>query len=238
MIVQSLCWDWESSQETPKVIVEETNKNHREEMRRIHPSLPIVMSGDYMTCKADDANLFWLLTLMSQGGFLHGSLSQVSKQTRLEIAKKAIERENDMKLIPIGQKERQKEYHDCLKLLMTDVRIPVWNPLFLRILVGTSNLNVIRMRKNTEVPLESFAVWKQRVDCLLLHETDQEWMIETATDAEVKERYPLSCWVSKKKTERTKMSKDRLYIICTIFELYPTKITKKDMLEKISTKLT
>jgi hypothetical protein len=73
-----------------------------------------------------------------------------------------MERESDMKLIPIGQKEMKQEYHNCLHVLMTDDRIPVWNPLFLRILVGTSNLNVILVKQleKNEVKLETFAAWK------------------------------------------------------------------------------
>jgi hypothetical protein len=56
-------------------------------------------------------------------------------------------------------------------------------------------------------------------------------------DEEVKDVYRLATFLPKTKTARNAMDKDALYLICTMFDIHPPKLTKKAMLELICEKL-
>lgn len=231
-------WHWESSDsiDIPRPVVrcvsEDTVKR-----KRLHRYLNIYLEKDNtITCNIDDSNIFWLIVLMENGGFLSGTLNAISKDKKLEIAKKAMEREQSMKLIPVGEKEMKKEYHNCIKLLMTDDRIPIWNPVFLRILIATSEMNVLLINDGN---IETLAPWKQRRDCLLIKESEDQkrWVIDTISDERLKTNYSLRDFLPNTKTARNKLTKDALYLICSIYGFNDNKITKKSMIAWIDVKL-
>ena len=237
--VREYKWHWESSitqvddnpQPTCRVPDDTVTR------KRLHRYLNIYLEKDNrITCNIDDSNIFWLIVLMENGGFLSDTLNTISKDKKLEIAKKAMEREQSMKLIPIGEKEMKKEYHDCIKLLMTDDRVPIWNPVFLRILIATSDMNVLLIN---DTNIETLAPWKQRKDCLLIKESEDQtvWIIDTMSDEKLKATYSLCDFVPNTKTARNKLTKDTLYLICSIYGFNDIKITKKSMLAWIDVKL-
>ena len=121
-----------------------------------------------------------------------------------------------------------------MKSLMSDDRIPVWNPIFMRLMVASSMVNCIYMNGTT---IRSVAPWKQNRECVVVHTGPKQWTIASMSDSDVKEMYPLSSWLPSTKTARTKMTKDELYMVCTVFELHCPKWTKKAMLESMSAKL-
>lgn len=200
--------------------------------KRIHPSLPIYSEDGLITCGKQLGHLFWIIVLMEQGGFLIDSLEIVSRNKRLTVAKNAIEIQESLKL----DKESLAHFETCIRTLMTDDRIPVWNPLCMKLLVATSSINMV---KQTDTQFEIIAPWKQRRECILVRETvgKREWTIETLSDSELKSRYPMKEWVPSTKTARSKMSRDELYLVCSMWDIHPPKMTKKCMLELISVKL-
>ena len=212
-------------------------KRKEGERQTFHPYLSIWMKGEHMVCKADEANLYWSIVLMKHGGFLRKDLSVIQREYNSEIAKQSIELQETMKLIPIGQKEMQTKYAECQKLLMSDNRIPIWNPVFNRIMVATSPYNVLRIKTNGSQII--IAPWKQRRNCVVIKELsgDKEWEIRIKNDDEVKTEYPLTTFIPRTKTAQNKMTKDELYLICSMFEIHTPKLTKKMMLEFIGEKL-
>lgn len=248
-VVRPFRWDWECSVNkceskappvhTPsKSVKVETTVQRIEGPKRLHSHLNLYLQedGETIRCKQDVANLFWLIVLMEKGGFFNHSTSVVCKEKCLDIAKKAVEYRETMELIPLGEKEMAKEYHECIRILMTDDRIPVWNPIFERLLVATSYLNVITV--NHEGKPSLIAPWKQRRDVLVAKSDERGmWTIETCRDLDVRALYPLASWLPKTKTACNAMKKDVLYLICTLFEIHPPKKTKKCMLELIGKKL-
>ena len=201
---------------------------------RIHPSFPIYTNASTgaITCGKQQSHLFWIVVLMEQGGFLMDSVDVVSRKKRFDIANKAVTMQADMKL----SKESSAQFADCVRTLMTDDRIPIWNPLFMRLLIETSQMNMVLL---SDTKKELFAPWKQHRDCIVVRETkgSKEWSVETMSDQDVKQMYPLNQWVPEKKTARAKMSREEMYVVCSMWDINPPKMTKKCMLELISRKL-
>lgn len=112
---------------------------------------------------------------------------------------------------------------------MSDDRVPVWNPLFVRLLVAASDYNCIMIQSDTK---KIVAPWKQRRECVLVDTRDsKKWKFSRVTESYVHETYPKEMWLPKTKTARQKMEKDDLYLICTLFDIHLPKWTKKAMLE-------
>ena len=118
---------------------------------------------------------------------------------------------------------------------MTDDRIPIWNDIFIRILVATSEINCCKIEINGKVQsFKLFAPWKKNKNCVLIMDNLEEkyWKIDVLSDQELKERYPMTYWVPEKKTARSKLSRDELYLICTLWNIDVLKIkdvTKFDL---------
>ena len=139
-------------------------------------------------------------------------------------------------MVPLGEKEMQSKYADCIRYLMSEDRIPIWNPLFMRLLIASSNYNCIY--KNVRGDVSIMAPWKQNKDCIIVDTSEKNWEITTEKDVDVKAMFGLSSMLPKTKTERNKMTKDELYLICSMHQIHSPKWTKKSMLELISAKLT
>ena len=114
---------------------------------------------------------------------------------------------------------------------MTDDRIPVWNPLCMRLIVAASNFNAIFI--DAKGSKKILSPWKQRRDCIVIEaiSAPNRWKFEKKAERVILEEYPLSNWLPKAKTARQSMEKDELYLICTLFDKHPPKRTKKAMLE-------
>lgn len=225
-MIAELSWDWECH--IKKTPVKQNSKVY------FHPHIQIwqdVTTGNIVG-NPQDESLFWFLVLEEKGGFLPRSIFETQRKVCADVATKIILRkEQGMQLIPLGKKEALGHLEDFIRCCMTDDRIPVWNPLCLRLIVAASDFNAIFIHADGSKKILS--PWKQRRDCIVIEEisTPKRWKFEKMTEIKVREEYPLSIWLPKTKTARQAMEKDTLYLICTLFDKHPPKWTKKAMLE-------
>ena len=245
-MICELPWEWSSKE---IVIIQQETKplpplspspspSLQKPQGYFHKYIPIwTTDTDTIKCRGEDASIFWYIILQNNGGFISRSLEEVQREHCVSISQKVVDlAEQGMKMIPIGEKEMQTKYGACIRCLMSDDRIPVWNPLFMRLLIASSNYNCIY--KNNKSNITIIAPWKQNKDCIIVDTSERNWEITTEKDKDVKDMYTLSTLLPKTKTERSKMSKDALYLICSMHQIYSPKWTKKSMLELISIKLT
>jgi hypothetical protein len=119
MKVSEFPWEWVSSDLplthkkidvaiTKPIETKRTSIITKSNKRRFHPALSIWMKDDSsMGCKVDDANLYWCIVLMMNGGFIRKPLYVIQREVNCEIARKTIELSQQMKLIPIGSNQKE-----------------------------------------------------------------------------------------------------------------------------------
>ena len=238
-MIAELPWEWKSSVSQKHVTPSPPSPSPSRPKQtmtsvtkqiRFHPHISIWTEHDTMWGLPEDDTIFWFIQLESMSGFLQGSIWDIQRKACSEIASTIVKRkEQGMQLVPLGRKDLQTSFGDCIRCFMTDDRIPVWNPLCLRLIVAASDYNCIVIEQDGSKKL--IAPWKQRRKCIVVHMETKKWKIETKTEDEIRNTYPISTWLPKTKTVRQKMEKDDLYLLCTLFNVHPPKLTKKAMLE-------
>lgn len=90
---------------------------------------------------------------------------RVLKDKRVEMAEISLENP----CIPVGESRRETD--DCIRLLMSDDRIPSWNSVFMRILAATSLFNIVTLGESG-IKYTTLAPWKLHSDVLILKESE------------------------------------------------------------------